>query len=121
MTGCGCTGFTHGQDCPDRPDRPLMTSQPAGTLNPDDLILAAYDLDLGKLMTAPQDATRIRATHHYAFRSGQWARLVTTVPGPSGDCYLVEFPDGVTDIWSVEDTGWGYEFSSCETAEDREP
>lgn len=59
----------------------------------------------------------IRATHRYAFRSGQWARLRGTaaLPGfPEGDreCYLVEFPDGVTDFWPVGDNRHGYEFSS---------
>lgn len=63
-------------------------------------------------MSSVLAASFIRATHHYAFRSRKWAKLITTVPGPHGDCYLVEFPDGVTDIWSVADTGWGYEFSA---------
>jgi hypothetical protein len=48
MRTCGCTGFAHDYDCSQRPDRPLMTSRPAGTLNPDDLVLADYDLHMGK-------------------------------------------------------------------------
>ena len=53
----------------------------------------------------------IRATHHYGFRSGQWARILSTVPAPNGrDCYLVQFPDGVTDWWLVNDPSDPYEF-----------
>ena len=60
-------------------------------------------------------STLIRATCPGAFRSGQWARLSGTaaLPGfPEGDrdCYLVEFPDGVTDFWPVQDWMRGYEF-----------
>jgi hypothetical protein len=54
---------------------------------------------------------RIRATHHYAFRSGEWADLLTTVEAYGRPCYLVEFPDGVTDFWPVDDADHGYEFS----------
>lgn len=60
----------------------------------------------------------IRATHPDAFRSGSWARLAGTaeLPGfPEGDrcCYLVEFPDGVTDFWAVDAAEYGYEFSGA--------
>ena len=53
--------------------------------------------------------------HPYGFRNGKWAELKGTVnlPGfPDGDrrCYLVEFPDGVTDFWSVNAVEYGYEF-----------
>ena len=59
----------------------------------------------------------IRATHPYAFRCGEWAQLkgLTDLPGyPEGDrtCYLVEFEDGETDFWPVEDAAAGYEFSA---------
>lgn len=58
--------------------------------------------------------TLIRALHPYAFRSGEWAELkgTTDLPGfPEGDrcCYLVEFPDGMTDFWPVKNSGYGYE------------
>lgn len=53
MTGCGCTGFTHGPGCGQRPERPLMTGQPGAALNPDDLILADYDLHMGKEFRQP--------------------------------------------------------------------
>jgi hypothetical protein len=55
---------------------------------------------------------RIRATHPYAFRSGEWATLCCVVPGPGRDCYLVEFDDGATDFWPVHDLAHGYEFRS---------
>lgn len=52
----------------------------------------------------------IRHTHPYGFRSGHWAVIRAVVPGPDRDCYLVEFPDGVTDFWPVEDPSEPYEF-----------
>lgn len=56
----------------------------------------------------------IRATHHYGFRNGQWAKLVNVVPARERDCWLVEFPDGVTDLWVVADASDYYEFSYAE-------
>lgn len=58
--------------------------------------------------------TRIRATHPYGFRCGEWARLITTIPANGRDCYLVEFEDGVTDIWVKDDFSDPYEFSPPE-------
>lgn len=61
--------------------------------------------------------TFIRSTHRYAFRNGEWARLRGTaalpVRGEDRPCYLVEFDDGVTDFWPVEDPGNPYEFSEA--------
>lgn len=59
---------------------------------------------------ADDERSQIRATHPYSFRSGQWARLVSVTSGPGRECYLVEFPDGVTDLWVVADPAAGYEF-----------
>jgi len=58
----------------------------------------------------------IRATHRYAFRSGEWARLTGTVDDPETGrrCYSVMFPDGATDWWPVGDDNAGYEFSEAE-------
>lgn len=58
----------------------------------------------------------IRGTHPYVFRSGEWAKLCGTasLPGfPEGDrdCYLVEFPDSVSDFWPVADETHGFEFA----------
>ena len=59
--------------------------------------------------------TLIRAMHRYAFRSGEWATLkgLASLPvregEPDRDCYLVEFDDGVTDFWPVDDADHGYE------------
>jgi hypothetical protein len=61
----------------------------------------------------------IRATHPWAYRSGEWAKLTGTaaLPGfPEGDrpCYLVTFSDGDADWWPVHDStepvSFGYEF-----------
>jgi hypothetical protein len=79
-----------------------------------------------------KEATHIRALHPYAFRSGRWARIRTIAPAPpeeadaddpftrlrdafgvkprSRDCYVVEFPDGKTDFWVVDDPAAEYEF-----------
>lgn len=54
----------------------------------------------------------IRGTHRYAFRSGDWAVIRAVVPGEGRDCYLVEFPDGVTDFWVVNDPDEPYEFGA---------
>lgn len=59
--------------------------------------------------------TEVRATHPYGFRSGEWARIVAVVPtvttaGDPRECYLVSFPDGVTDLWPVVDASDPYEF-----------
>lgn len=53
----------------------------------------------------------IRATHPYAFRSGQWARLAGTVDDPATGrrCWSVQFPDGESDFWPVDDGDHQYE------------
>ena len=57
-------------------------------------------------------ARYIRTNHRYGYRSGQWAELLTTVPAPDkSDCYVVRFPDGVTDYWVVNDPNGEYEFA----------
>jgi hypothetical protein len=63
-------------------------------------------------MTAEQKQSvqEIRSTHPAAFRSGQWAKVVAIVPSSERECYLVEFPDGATDFWAVNDPDAGYEF-----------
>lgn len=57
-------------------------------------------------------ADLIRSTHPDAFRSGQWAEVRTVAPGTDRDCYVVEFPDGATDYWVVDDSAAGYEFAT---------
>jgi len=63
---------------------------------------------------------QIRSTHRYAYRSGEWAILVgvkvmeitnfmETVTRP---CYLVMFPDGVTDSWPIFDPDVKYEYQN---------
>lgn len=67
--------------------------------------------------------TMIRATHSYAFRSGEWAELIRMAPfTPEGgrhtrDCFVVRFPeDGFVDYWVVADPDGHYEFQEAETA-----
>lgn len=52
----------------------------------------------------------IRATHHYGFRSGEWANLVGVEWANDRPCYRVVFPDGWTDSWPVHDPSDPYEF-----------
>lgn len=62
----------------------------------------------------PEPASRIRTMHRYGFRSGEWAKLHGTItdPGTGRECYLVEFDDGATDFWVVNDPDGQYEFAS---------
>lgn len=67
-------------------------------------------------MTEPMPL--IRATHPAGFRSGEWAKVLTTAPAPDGtDCYVVRFPDGVTDYWRVTDPDDAYEFGEAPVEE----
>ncbi len=52
----------------------------------------------------------IRAMHHAAFRAGQWAQILTVADAGERPCYVVQFPDGKTDWWVVDDSAAGYEF-----------
>lgn len=54
----------------------------------------------------------IRSTHHYGFRSGQWAKIVDFGwhDGADRPCFVVEFIDGKRDEWPYEDDSAGYEF-----------
>lgn len=63
----------------------------------------------------------VRHTHPAGFRSGEWAAITTVgrvaAPGLKGPAptrrvvYVVEFHDGVTDAWAVEDPSEPYEFA----------
>lgn len=53
---------------------------------------------------------KIRATHHYAFRSGEWADLFSIQYDDEGRAlYVVEFEDGAQDVWPAWDLQHGYE------------
>jgi hypothetical protein len=56
------------------------------------------------------EATYIRSNHWAAYHSGEWARILTVAPSPERDCYVIEFPNGDTDYWPVEDPTAEYEF-----------
>jgi hypothetical protein len=60
---------------------------------------------------------QIRTMHHFGFRSGEWADLLTVAPDPEPgrDCYVVRFADGATDDWVVDDPDGKYEFRAVES------
>lgn len=47
----------------------------------------------------------IRSTHSHAFRSGEWGRVLARFEEATTGrvCMLVQFEDGATDTWPVED------------------
>jgi len=56
----------------------------------------------------------ILTQHPYAYRSGQWALITGTTLIAVGkklrECYLLRWPDGVTDEYAIEDPTAEYEF-----------
>lgn len=70
-----------------------------------------------------RNATHIRGTHPYAFRSGQWARIVSrdTRLSDGRPTVLVEFSDGVTDVWVLDDEAAGWEFDPTTSPVERCP
>lgn len=58
----------------------------------------------------------VRMRHPWGFRSntGEWAKIVMVNPIPATTsgriCWLVEFADGVTDLWICGDPTALYEF-----------
>ena len=53
---------------------------------------------------------KIRGTHPYCFRSGQWAHVHSRGYNDGVPVYIVVFDDGRTDLWPIEDATAGYEF-----------
>lgn len=56
------------------------------------------------------DTVFIRATHHYGFRPGQWAKVIKLEWNNDKLCYRIYFIDGVEDSWPVYDPSDPYEF-----------
>jgi hypothetical protein len=54
----------------------------------------------------------VRHTHPDGFRTGEWAQIIMILDAYERPCWLVEFSDGVTDLWVCEDASEPYEFSS---------
>ena len=52
----------------------------------------------------------VRSCHPYAYQSGKWARIVNVVPCRGEEMWLLEWPDGKTDIWNPIDGAAEYEF-----------
>ena len=76
----------------------------------------AEDIALMSRAKGTSTTAYIRATHHYSFRSGQWARITGVVYAtpkgyPTRPCYTIRFIDGKTDEWPIDDPQAGYEFS----------
>jgi hypothetical protein len=63
--------------------------------------------------------TLIRSNHPYAFRSGRWARIVTqsVIPDvhPDRGLFQIQFEDGYTDWWPVNDPVAEYEYRDEDT------
>lgn len=59
-------------------------------------------------------ACLVRHTHHYGFRSGEWAEILACVVHlPSGNpAYHVRFIDGVEDYFVIRDPTEPYEFKA---------
>jgi hypothetical protein len=53
----------------------------------------------------------IRSNHQYSFRSGEWARIKGVKVLNGRCCFSVEFLDGSTDAWAIEDDAADYQFS----------
>lgn len=52
----------------------------------------------------------IRGRHPYAYRSGEWAHLFSIQHDAEGrDMWVVEFPDGATDVWPSWDAEADYD------------
>jgi len=53
----------------------------------------------------------VRATHPYAYKSGEWGQIVGDVTRQGRLCWLIVWPDGRTDEWVADDPNAGYEFA----------
>lgn len=65
---------------------------------------------------------QIRSCHRYAYKSGQWATIVGITEicvheNERRGCYQLEWPDGATDDWAIEDPAASYEFRALPMAE----
>lgn len=67
-----------------------------------------------------QEPAFIRGTHHYSFRSGEWAKIVGVVVVSNGGtprpAFAVEYIDGVQDFIVVSDDR-NYEISARRVSE----
>lgn len=57
----------------------------------------------------------IRSEHWAAYKSGEWGYVVDELFMIGRPCYYVEWPDGKTDYWPVDDEDANYEFSEVGT------
>lgn len=55
----------------------------------------------------------VRATHPYAYKSGEWAQIAGEVERNGRPCWLIVWADGKTDEWVVDDPHAGYEFADA--------
>lgn len=61
-------------------------------------------------MSTERIGHEIRSEHPYAYRTGQWARILSIVTISDRECYSLRWPDGATDEWAVDDRVAAYEF-----------
>lgn len=64
----------------------------------------------------------IRSWHPYAYRSGQWALIIGITEvciheNQGRGCYQLQWPDGATDDWAIEDPAAEYEYRETGDAE----
>lgn len=63
---------------------------------------------------------QIRSCHPWAYKRGEWATIVganevRVHENLKRDCYQLEWPDGSTDDWAIEDPVAAYEFRNTPT------
>lgn len=64
----------------------------------------------------------IRGTHPYAYRSGEWAKIVdielTQVRGKTRWVWVMRWPDGAEDRSPIHNSGYDNEFRVTKTAQE---
>ncbi|SEB36689.1 hypothetical protein SAMN04490220_0430 [Rhodococcus jostii] len=75
--------------------------------SPDDLTSADPRSRIGQL---------IRTTYRSHWAYARWATIVAVVPSLGRPCWMVEFSDGVTDVWPFREADRGYEFQDGPSA-----
>jgi len=68
-----------------------------------------------KLTAKERIGQQIRSFHPWAYKSGEWATVVGVTENCAHEnqqrgCFQLEWPDGSTDDWAIEDPVAEYEF-----------
>ena len=73
-----------------------------------------YTYRMGRKMALTEAVGRkIRSCHPNAYQSGKWGTVVAVVPARGTDMWLIEWPDGKTDVWNPVDPAAAYEWSEA--------